>query len=659
MFTAQLVDYNWPVGLTITVNSYELTDRGGPKAAQLQAQGQDAALWGIIALIGRRLVITNGSGNLVWHGIISKISGAVANNSIAVDLETCYNRIAVEYTAPDAYGASQSYRTDWESNTDSVEQYGARELIFSVGESNTTMAELRRSQLLAAHAWPALTGKGFTTSASTLTIDCVGTAYTLDARYVENTGGRLVNEANGSATMTIGWQLTSTELGFYDGLHDIQARLGALNNGDLFTISGSTSNNVLMQVAAANDDPQVVVTSTQISFGEPDDCYDGNYGFGNLKSPAWVYIGGDTSNADYYLIEQVNDAGSFRISPGAGSAFTNESPNGNNRTVTMGHRVTVTGTVTTEMPGDTVTVTMYGSSLAQRFYVPSSFEAGTMALQLRKVGSPSDGVRVTFYADSGGSIGSSLFSVTLPASSIPISTGPQEIWLDLSAYTFATGYYWFIIDRSGSIDPVNYFQVGITPTTYYTTLAWTGSAWANLNYRDPPTYTQYSIPFKLYDLEDTSTTMQRIVAIYPSEQVTAINVTDTGVLTNQYMVNKRTAYAELVGLLDIGDSGGSRLILNCSKDGTLFVNEADVAAASGNMTLHKDGQLYTYAGAPVDRGVLPVGAWLRLPGIPESLNATWSMSPVYITSARYDVRSGSFDYKTLADDTNAIMFITR
>ena len=660
MFTAQVSYASWPAGIAITITDYEITDRGGPKSANLEISGQDNALWGVLALIGKQLVITNDNGVIVWHGIISKLSGNIAGNQIAVDLGLCYNAVAVEYTAPDAYGASQSYRTDWATDANSISAYGRRELIFSIGEASTTEANYRRGLLLAQHALPALTGKGFSAGISKLTVACVGTAYTLDDRSVSLTGGRVENIGGSTQTLTIGWQLYDTTIGFSaSAIHDINARLGAFNNGDIVAVSGSVKNNGLKQVSARNNDPQVVVTSTQIEFDAPDDCYDWNGGFGNITAPSWVVIGGDTSNAGIYYVESAESTSKFRISPGGGSSFTSESSNGNNRTVTMGHKVTLATHSNLERPGPGVLLNLYGSSVAQRFYVPSAMDTGAFSLQVRKVGDPIDGVRVTFYADSGGNIGSSLFSVTLAAADMPITTGPQEIWIDLPRVSLNAGYYWFIVDRSGAISTTAYFQIGITDIEYYSTLAWTGLTWTPLNYRDPPNYTQYSVPFRLYDTEDTATSIERIIVNYPSPVATTVFIEDTGVLVGQYRDNKRTAYAEITALVDSGNSAGERLVWMCSEDGRSFIYPSDGPDADTIASLHQDGRLYSKQGAAIERGVFPVGRYMNLPAIPESVNAQWNLSPVYVASVRYDLRSGQFDFKTAADDTNSIMFVTR
>jgi len=657
-FIAALRTKQWPTGLDVTVNDFEINDRGGPVSASIEASGQDNALWGLIALIGEKIIIANQHGNIVWHGQINGIAGVVAGNSIGITLKTCYNRVAVTYSAPDATGASQSYTTAWTENTDSQAVYGVREHVLSIGEANAAMALRRRDDYLAAHAWPTLTGKGWSASPSKLTISCVGLAQTLAYRKVSMPRGRIVNEPTSRTTQLIGWRRSSNGIGLSSaGVYDNGNLLSALQSGDFIVISNAVLGNGTYMVKSPSNTQLFQLTSTNVDYDAPDDIYDFNDGLTDIRTNTWIGITNSARNNGYWYIKQTSPPGRLTISTGASGGSLQDGDGGTITTITQGQTVGLNIAPVILRPGQsTVAIDVFGSRIAQRFQVTETMTAGRLALYLAKTGSPADSLRVAFYTDVAGNLGTQAVQTTISPANIYAADEPVETWIDLPSPSLAAGYHWIVVERTGSYSDTDYYRLSLSSTAYLSTLAWNGTAWAPLNYREYPATEQYSMPFRLYDVEDSSVTIQRIISTYPSPLITGLVMpATTGVLINSFLDNDQSALDELIALLDAGDSAGNRLILTCTVDGTLHVYAAAALNEGSAPVLHRDGVIHSPQGARYAAGVFPVGGYLALPGVPRAINDTWRLSPTYVASIRYNTDNDTFSYQTATDDSSLIM----
>ncbi|MEK7179997.1 MAG: hypothetical protein AAB706_00820, partial [Patescibacteria group bacterium] len=112
-------------------------------------------------------------------------------------------------------------------------------------------------------------------------------------------------------------------------------------------------------------------------------------------------------------------------------------------------------------------VNEFGSGLtvekvAQSFVVPN----GGMLLSkinfnygLWKVGTPTDNVILTIYADSGGApVGASQGSVTIAGSTLSAVADTAYEFTFATGLELANGTFWFVLSRSGAMDGVNYYR---------------------------------------------------------------------------------------------------------------------------------------------------------------------------------------------------------
>ena len=251
-----------PPGLGITVGSYSWDDHGGPAGAEVALTGSDDALWAAaVGWLGKEICILNDFGSPVWWGVVSDVKVSLGAFVVGVSLDNMANRIKVMWTQPDATGASESLATAWIDDTASQTAFGIKELIDSIGDSSTSIATARRNTLLPPlSAWP-VGVPSFTGGSAGATVTCIGFFQTLGWRYYSNPVGRVENIGTGSSTISVGWRLTASSIGFInEHIHHVGAKLHALRSGDKVAVTGSTSNNVMMTMAGSTTDAQVIVS---------------------------------------------------------------------------------------------------------------------------------------------------------------------------------------------------------------------------------------------------------------------------------------------------------------------------------------------------------------------------------------------------------------
>jgi hypothetical protein len=640
MFTAVFTEDTGilPGEIDLNVVGFSWTDRGGPDTAEIRAAGHPLALWNLLHALGKFVVIYNDFGTAVWWGFVNAITVSTEAAKGGKDLKPMFNRIRVMYTAPDATGASATFYTAWAEDLDSQTEYGIKEISFPQGDSSASLALAKRDTALAESSQPpGVVALGGGSDEDTAKLECVGSWYGLAWRYYTNLYGRIENVATGSEAIAIGWRRTATAIGFTgEAIHDVDCGLAALAESDKVAVSGSGSNNTVFQVSGTTNDSQRINTSTGIWFDGPDDIWDDNGWLVDWPVNTFLRIANADVNNGYWYNKQTVSATRITISPSVSGGDLTSDTKGPSITLTAGHYVKTTGGGTNEKPGSSVTLTLYGYRMAQSFVAPMTMTISQLALRLGKIGLPSDNLTVDLCANSGGNPGTVLATATIAGSSIDPSGGLADYWLTFANTTLTNGVtYWLDIKRSGSVDASAYYRLGLSTTTYGTTKAWTGAAWVAFDYR-----TAKSIGFRLWDAEDTSAAVARIVQTTGQHHVTGTDMAATGVYRNQYVDNDARALTELEKLIDAGTSTGQRLVAEVGRDHVLRVWPApstDENSAPMPM-LHTDGVLRDQFGSAWEDGVLPVGMWWKLADVPDDVNALWRMSPQYVVGASFSVR---------------------
>ena len=183
----------------LTVERYSKSTFGGPKLATISVSGFEDDIYGLANYLRCPVEIINDHGDAVWWGYLSRLDINMGSTIFGVDIETMSNNVAVAYT-----DQGERYTTDWSSDSDSINEYGTKEILLS--KANTTAADaLQFRDVYLANAKypiPVMRFGGSVKSIARLT--CRGWIYTLDWEYYANATGREAYEEIGTGGREIG-----------------------------------------------------------------------------------------------------------------------------------------------------------------------------------------------------------------------------------------------------------------------------------------------------------------------------------------------------------------------------------------------------------------------------------------------------------------------
>ena len=506
-----------------------------------------------------------------------------------------------------------------------VQAWGPEALV-SGGDLNVAGAEAKRATILATRATPrGVPSFDGADGAAQATLLCAGWVETLAWRRFTRYEGRIEFAENGNVTQSVGWGLTSNQIGFaFAAIHSLAAKLAALETGDKLIVSGSASNNTTYTVDGGTSADQEVYVASTVSFAPSDDILDSANGLGFIEMESFIRVQGSAANSGYHLVDET---GSNHVATTFTAAITAETA-GPSITITQGHKVTLTTNVTNEAPGANVTLKIQGVQIAQSFVATHAFTVARIGVPVGRVGNPADNFLLELWSNGAGVPGTRLESVAVTGSTLTADSQPWR-WVTFGntvALTPATTY-WIMAVRSGSNDPDNYYVLGMTETVSGSCLAYTGSGWVS---HPRSLY----LPYKVWGAEDNATQMARIVSDCGQFLAGTDMAATTGVATNQWRDGDMSALDELLKLLEQGDSSGQRLLAEMTPGRILRIYAEPTGDLLGARLL-TDGQIRNMGGSRRLRGLLPVGEWLTLDGVPPALNAELEISPLFVDEAAW------------------------
>lgn len=618
--------FSWgPVSpmLQLTATMLRGSVQGGTLSAEVVVDGPATALWDCLNWLRRPIEISSPEGQLVAWGFVNEVRLALGGVTVGVSLDPVANRVAVAYSSSGADGAYERGTTAWAENAVSVARYGYKEALISGGDLNVAGAEAKRATLLATRATPrGVPSFDAAAGPAQATLLCAGWFETLAWRRFSRYEGRIEFTDSSSATQSIGWGLTSNQIGFaFGAIHSIAAKLKALETGDKVIVTGSASNNTTYTVDGGTSADQEVYVASTISFAPSDDILDSANGLGFIEMESFIRVQGSAANSGYHLVDET---GSNHVATTFTPTITAEAA-GPSITLTQGHKVTLLTAVTNEAPGASVTLKIQGVQIAQSFVATHAFTVAQIGVQVGRVGNPVDNFLLELWSNSAGVPGTRLESVAVTGSTLTADSQPWR-WVTFGntvSLTLGTTY-WIMAVRSGSNDPDNYYTLGMTETVSGSCLAYTGSGWVA---HPRALY----LPYKVWGAEDNATQMARMVSDC-GQFLVGTDVVATGIATNQWRDGDMSALDELVKLLEQGDSSGRRLLAEVTPSRMVRIF-AEPAADLLGARLLADGQIRNMGGSRRLSGLLPVGEWLTLDGVPPALNAALEISPLFVDEA--------------------------
>ncbi len=645
MFGVEVVDVGgnavqWHA-LRPAVERYSAAAVGGPDEATLWVEGDETALWGLLAWLRRRVTIRNENHTPVWWGYIAAVEVSLGGVTVGVDLEEVRNRVRVAYTTRAADGTQQRSTTAWAQDADSQAAFGVHEETLSLSDVTQAAAEARRDAYLALRKEPPKRVR-VERGPVGARILCAGYWRTLGRRYYAYPSGRQIGAVGGTGAHTIGWAIEgSTRIGFRHGrISDLGGRLAGLGNGTKLVVAGSGSNNGTYTVSQAPQSPAEDARSyaaSTISFDPDDDLWDATgQGLGFLRRDEMIQIGGAAQGAN----------NGYRWVTGEGSRHVELTPAtlateaaGALVTVAQGHSLRVAENLSTEAAGANVTLAALGSRLAQSFTLAEQYDwaLDQVVIQVRRVGAPADNLQVSLCANAGGSPGAVLATATLSG------LAPAETMAPLQ-FTFATPYtllygttYWLVVERTGAAHHAHFYVLGVDEGLgdgAGSLKMWTGAAWTA---RSPDA----DMPYELWGREETSAQVRAMVLAAGDELAGVLVEAESGVYSHQYRDGEQRARDEIEELLAVGDANGRRLLATVLPERVVRLY-AEPDASSLDLMLRADGTLRPpLAGGTVtpavgwDEGVLPAGRWVQPAGLPAAPGAAAGLERVFVERAEY------------------------
>lgn len=182
-----------PATCTYHVNSMRWDVAGYCSEASITVTGSRTGLWEMMEYLRCPVEIYNERGKCVWWGYVAETAVREKSIEVGATLTSLTNRVAVTYSwvEPGTLQVGTRKTTAWAEDTESIAEYGYRELISSASGLTDEAATQRRDTILAQHRWPQGVGanprgrarySGADNSASA-TLICKGWYGTLDWRY--------------------------------------------------------------------------------------------------------------------------------------------------------------------------------------------------------------------------------------------------------------------------------------------------------------------------------------------------------------------------------------------------------------------------------------------------------------------------------------------
>ena len=564
-----------PGGVTLTPRKWSAADMGGPKAATIEATGTPEDLAYLLTWLGDRAIINNEMGSPVWWGVIYEIEATLGGVAVSLSLESVYNRVAViyPYMLPD--GSTESRKTSWVEDSNSINRYGTRELLYSLPEGDETAAEGVRDRLLGQFADPApvIATRGQNKVGATL--HCRGQWSLLDFVYWTNPKGLAAYEEGAGGVQEIGAALKDTTISFgasaappadggTDYIKDSGNRFGPLVEGTVIKVSGAAQ--------GANNG----VVTVQHQHGTN-------------------------------IIETVENT---QVDEAAGATVT----------IALGEFGQV-------------------GWVAQSFTIPSAtgWTATKVALRVQRVGNPGDNLTFKIHANGAGIPGSTIATATITGSTVPTAMNWVEGTLSVPVALNPGTTYWVEVGRTGSTYSLSdYYLVGLDEGLGHSGAMkvyagdFSGGSWVT---RDPDA----DMPFRITGEADSLTLAKEALAVSDEFLGIVASPATSGVLTRQYRADEVNVLDEVRELLDLGTSDGKRLIARVDH-GRIIVIEAVPESNATNPMLGMDGRLRHASGALWEPGKLIVGRWVEIEALPmlDGLTKTKGQRAVYVQECEYD-----------------------
>jgi len=620
---------------------------GGCKDATVVIRGALVELMGLTDWLGYRIEILNPNETVVWWGDIAAVEITAGGLRRGVSLDGIANKIQVRYSQVQPGGSAIAADTAWASDANSQTRYGMwQRRISPQREMTENEATALRATALGMYAQPLYTlqpDRGDTQAQLT----CTGYWWRGKRRYHAQPAGLVENNVTESTPWPLGLGFAASQLVAFsartDTVHSIGGYFSNFTAGMWVRISGAAQggNNGNFLITGADDRAAVTYTSSDVTFSPSDDISDANGGLGFVENDDVFTLAGPDSNSGANAGTHLMDkAGAVNVEVNGtyhGGQIVSESA-GDTCVFRRGNFVEVAAALVNERVGNGVTVVAWGQRHYQTFVVPAgtAWTVAAVDLRLRRVGGPTDAVRVQLVSDNAGSPGTLLDEVTVAADNIPLDMGWVRFTYTNTVALNALLTYGLVVLRTGSNSPTDCYAIDLDANAGYSGGAlklFDGSGWQTPS-------PAMDLVFRVLGAQDTG--RQVAAAIVSGNWARSIAAVNSGIVANQYRAGELYAFDEAMALLENGTSTGARLLATVYPDLTVSIAAQPgraVAMAVARYVLHDGAQLTDLHGMAAEPGMLPAGEWVHL-GDAADLGPWATLSPVFVERAEYSPSDG-------------------
>jgi len=633
--------------LALTPTFYSAHVWGGPKRAEIRVEGAGDALWQALNWLRGWVTIRNAQGNLVWWGYVASAEVGIGQVTVGLTLETMANRVCVAYTYMGPDGQQTRGTTAWAEDTTVQALYGIKELRATLADTSPGQATAVRAKTLAARKNPQAMLAMDAIEGGRLM--CIGAWQTLGWQSYSQPEGRESHEAAADEEVILevstgGAEHTAAadeEVVFFNEVTQV---------GQAFQVASTTTVRSLAVRARKNGSPTYELRLHIYTNGETGSPHSALASASVPPASVGATSGWVSANlssdlvlaaaTNYWVVVDAAEVPTLEESATTGYAVGVETgktyAGGWMKIFDVAHDAWVFRVPDADMPFivDDATTTPR-ERVGQKFQLATAtgWTVRSVAVQARKIGAPTDNFRMRIYSDSGGNPNAVLAMVTVAAADV--ATSADWVSADLAtnlALSPATNY-WIVVDSTGSPSAATGYAVGIETAATYprgNLKVYSGSWAANVPDAD--------MPFLLLGSEATSLQMEEMLA--SGQFVTAVDMrVATGVEECQYRDGTLTIRDEAERLLGVGTASEAGLRAWVSP-GRQAVVDAEPAEGETELLLGMDGRLYNAVGGLADEGVLPVGQWVRIEGVPSRAGLLANAARFFVESAEYDVDGG-------------------
>ncbi len=633
--------------MVVKVKNYSWNVTGGPKLAEVEVSKGD--VWALLRWLGKRIEIRNSNQRRVWWGYVEEVFVDDGATSYGLSLRLMFNRVRVAYVY-EVFGAPQSGLTEWAVNQASIDSFGfikEREAVQEVNAS-AAMANAHRDNILAAVGRPVPVTRSGSRGDDGLkaTVYCAGDIYSFGWKLYNQPAGLEANQAESGSDQVIGQGFTSTAIGMVPSgkISAIFGQFLDFTSGSQIRISNSRFNDGIYTIASVDSRPPIAqdMNVAGWNFESADDIksnpatsdFDVD-SFMETDDYIWINNGPvNGGNRGFFRIRETGEDAVVVIN----KTIANESPPAGSL-LYRGNYITTEEPLNREFPLNSITITALGTRVAQKVQngTGSAWTLNAIEVPIRRVGNPTDSMRMLWMADNGGIPGTVIEHADLLGETIGEATGNSELFQFGNVTQFQPGNsYWVHFQRTGADDAANFYIAEVDEEMGYPSgnlFLWNEAGWVS---RTPDAH----LVFRILGAVETTKQIEALVGL-SGQLVKEIDVRVTTVTnSNQYRDGSTYALDELNGLLEAGrTASGRRILATCTPERILRITEQPIETAK-EFIYNREGEFLHWTQTELEEGVLPVGQWIYMSDIPPVVADTFRFSPKFLEEAEYDCESG-------------------